>query len=102
MNNTSLFQHKYLKYKNKYLILKNKMIQKGSGLPPFECLVFYQPIIPYNDQMVGFYDIGVYDTANYKLGESEFTSFAGWENLENTLTKWKNLKQLYLIIYLIG
>ena len=29
MNNTVIFQHKYLKYKNKYQILKNRIIQKG-------------------------------------------------------------------------
>ena len=63
MNNISLFQHKYLKYKNKYLILKNEIIQKGSGKPPFQCLVFGNT--PDEDKVVGFYDIGIWANANY-------------------------------------
>jgi hypothetical protein len=92
MNNTGIFQHKYLKYKNKYQILKNEIIQKGSGQPPFECLVFNHIPIPYNDKLIGFYDIGIYDTANYNPGESESKSLTGWENLENTLTKMEKFK----------
>jgi hypothetical protein len=83
MNNTVIFQHKYLKYKNKYQILKNEIIQKGSGQPPFECLVFNHIPIPYNDKLIGFYDIGIYDTANYNPGKSESKSLTGWDNLEN-------------------
>ena len=92
MNNTGIFQHKYLKYKNKYQILKNEIIQKGSGQPPFECLVFNHIPIPYNDKLIGFYDIGIYDTANYNPGESESKSLTGWENLENELTTMKTIK----------
>ena len=99
MNNTSLFQHKYLKYKNKYLILKNEIIQKGSGKPPFQCLVFGNT--PDEDEVVGFYDIGIWANANYGknlldnkqltwnglMGEPEF-----WDNLDTELTKMRKSK----------
>ncbi len=34
MNNNEYYQKKYLKYKNKYLYLKKKLNQKGSGMDP--------------------------------------------------------------------
>ena len=99
MNNTVIFQHKYLKYKNKYQILKNEIIQKGSGQPPFECLVFGNS--PDVDDVVGFYDIGIWTNANYGknfldntlqtwnqlMGASEF-----WDNLDTELTKMRKSK----------
>ena len=86
MNNTGIFQYKYLKYKNKYQILKNKMIQKGSGQHPYECLVFNTNPRSFNDKMVGFYDIGNYATADYKPAGSQFTS-KDWADLDDTLRR---------------
>ena len=94
MNNTVIFQHKYLKYKNKYQILKNKIIQKGSGQPPFECLFFSTAPLPEN--LFGFYEVGIYDAANYKKSEIKSKSdddhddiflqpLEFWHNLENEL-----------------
>ena len=99
MNNTVIFQHKYLKYKNKYQILKNEIIQKGSGNPLFQCLVFGNT--PDEDEVVGFYDIGIWANANYGknfldnklqtwnqlMGASEF-----WDNLDTELTKMRKSK----------
>ena len=99
MNNTVIFQHKYLKYKNKYQILKNRIIQKGSGNPLFQCLVFGNT--PDEDEVVGFYDIGIWANANYGknfldnklqtwnqlMGASEF-----WDNLDTELTKMRKSK----------
>ena len=88
MNNTGIFQYKYLKYKNKYQILKNKMIQKGSGQHPYECLVFNKKPMPFNDKMVGFYDIGNYATADHK---PDFTA-KDWKDLEKTLKRMGTIK----------
>ena len=83
MNNTSLFQHKYLKYKNKYLILKNKMIQKGSGNPPFQCLVFGGGSSKLYGN--GFYEVGDHATANYGVNQSWHHNPTYWDNLDKTL-----------------
>jgi len=103
MNNTVIFRHKYLKYKNKYQILKNEIIQKGSGRPPFECLFFSTVPLPYNLNLFGFYEVGIYNTANYNM--SEITSKSDdvlddiysqpiefWYNLENELKKMNKFK----------
>ena len=98
MNNTVIFQHKYVKYKNKYQILKNKIIQKGSGNPPFQCLVFNQRSPSGDLQMFGFYEIGRYDAGNYNKTKSDYPTdiflepLEIWNNLENELTKIKTLK----------
>ena len=83
MNNTGIFQHKYLKYKNKYQILKNEIIQKGSGKPPFECLVFGggNPALYGN----GFYEVGNHPTSNYGANQMWHNNPTFWDNLDTEL-----------------
>ena len=80
MNN--FFQQKYNKYKNKYLILKKLLNQKGSGTPPYRVLVIGggDPGL-YRE---GFFEVGDHPTSNFGAGQ-DWTRQQFWTDLETTL-----------------
>jgi hypothetical protein len=78
----TFFQQKYNKYKNKYLILKKLLNQKGSGIPPYKVLVIGGGDPGLYGQ--GFFEVGGHPTSNFGAGQ-DWTHPQFWTDLETKL-----------------
>jgi len=92
----TFFQQKYNKYKNKYLILKKLLNQKGSGRPPYRVLVIGGGTPELYGQ--GFFEVGDHPTSNFGVGQ-DWTHQQFWTDLETNLkTTLGDLKFEIIII----
>ena len=80
------FQQKYNKYKNKYLILKKLLNQKGSGEPPYSVLVIGGGTPGLYGK--GFFEVGDHTTSNFGAGQ-DWTQQQFWTDLKTTLRDLK-------------